>query len=105
MTKRTRNAKVGDTNVAANGYHYTKTKERWRLTHHLVAEAELGRAIDTSQERVVFVDGDRKNLDPSNVKVIPKKNGKQQRIDTLKERIQLLQEELSELESTESLTS
>jgi hypothetical protein len=61
-------SEVGDTRVAKNGYHYTKTEERWRLTHHLVAERHLGRLL-SANERVVFVDGDRTNLDPANIQV------------------------------------
>jgi HNH endonuclease len=59
---------VGSTKVAQNGYHYTKTEEKWRLTHHIIAEEKIGRAL-TPNERVVFVDGDRTNLDPSNLQV------------------------------------
>lgn len=58
----------GETRVAKNGYHYTKTEDRWRLTHHLVAEEKLGRPLRPT-ERVVFVDRDRTNLDPSNIQV------------------------------------
>jgi hypothetical protein len=61
-------SEVGDTHVAKNGYHYTRTEERWRLTHHLVAEEKLGRPLSDT-ERVVFVDGDRTNLDPDNIEV------------------------------------
>lgn len=94
-----RNAEIGDTNVNANGYHHTKTKSGWRLTHHVIAERELGRVIDTSQEQVVFIDRDRTNLDPENISVRPRKNSRKQRIERLKERIQVLQEELKYLES------
>jgi HNH endonuclease len=61
-------SEVGATNVSKNGYHYTRTEDRWRLTHHLVAEKKLGRPL-TDTERVVFVDGDKTNLDPSNIQV------------------------------------
>jgi hypothetical protein len=58
----------GETRVAKNGYHYTRTEEKWRLTHHLIAEEKLGRPL-SPHERVVFRDNDRTNLDPSNIQV------------------------------------
>jgi hypothetical protein len=58
----------GETRVAKNGYHYTKTEEKWRLTHHIVAEEKLGRPLRPT-ERVVFLDRDRTNLDPDNIGV------------------------------------
>lgn len=61
----------GDTRVAKNGYHYTRTEEKWELTHHIVAEKKLGRPLKDT-ERVVFVDGDRTNLEPDNLEVRPK---------------------------------
>jgi hypothetical protein len=64
---------IGDTSTAPNGYNYTKTESGWRLTHHLVAEATLGRSINTSTETVRFKDGDRANLRPDNIIVSPKK--------------------------------
>jgi hypothetical protein len=63
-------AKIGDTMVNANGYHNTRTESGWRLTHQIVAEKKLGRAL--KDEIVKFIDGDKTNLDPSNIQVIPK---------------------------------
>jgi hypothetical protein len=54
--------------VAPNGYHYTRYEDGWRLTHHALAEEKLGRPL-REDERVVFVDGDRTNLDPANIEV------------------------------------
>lgn len=87
----------GDTNVAANGYHYTKQNGSWRLTHHIIAEENLGRPL-SPDERAYFIDKDRTNLTPSNIGVARKRKGRRQRIEALKARIQLLQEELAELE-------
>lgn len=68
-------SKQGDTRVAPNGYHYTRTKEGWQLTHRLVAARKLGRDLE-SDERVRFVDGDRSNYsDPSNLEVFTVKKG------------------------------
>lgn len=65
---RGRKAGVGDTRVARNGYHYTRTEEGWESTHRLVLREELGRPVG-SDERVRFLDGDRTNLDPENLEV------------------------------------
>ncbi len=58
----------GDTRVAANGYHYTRTASQWRLTHHIVIESVLGRNL-RKDERVSFEDGDRTNLSSANLRV------------------------------------
>lgn len=65
-------SKVGDTRVAQNGYQYTRTEAGQRLTHHIIAEEKLGRPL-TGKDLVTFVDGDRTNLDPSNIRIRPKK--------------------------------
>lgn len=57
--------------VNANGYHNTRTADGWRLTHQLIAEEKLGRKL-REDEMVKFVDGNRRNLDPSNIQVIKK---------------------------------
>lgn len=72
---RGRNSKIGDETVAKNGYRYVRTSSGWRLKHHLVAEKKLGRLIDTKAELVVFLDKDRTNFAPSNIKVRPKNLG------------------------------
>jgi len=65
---RGKKSKTGNTRVAPNGYHYTRTKTGWRLTHHVVAEKTLGRLLK-EEERVYFKDGDRTNIDPSNLEI------------------------------------
>jgi len=87
------------TRVNQNGYHYTKVENSWVPTAHIIASQGLGRAIDTTQERVTFADGDRTNLDPSNILVVPKQTSKVKRIESLKKRIAKLQAELDVLES------
>jgi hypothetical protein len=57
-------AKVGETNTAANGYHYTRCQEGWRLTHHLTAEKKLGRPL-REDETVRFIEPKFKR-DPTN---------------------------------------
>jgi hypothetical protein len=94
-----RQSRVGDTRVAPNGYHYTKTTEGWRLTHHIIAEQELGRSL-AEDERTKFVDGNRRNLAPSNIKVIKKgKASLRRRKATLEARIEELQAELDYVNS------
>lgn len=83
-------AEVGDTNVSANGYHYTRTEDGWRLTHHLIAEKELGRRLDAS-EQVRFKDNDKTNLSPDNVQVIKKgKTSVRRRLARIEAQIQEL---------------
>lgn len=87
-------SEVGSTKVSKNGYHYTKTEERWRLTHHIIAEKELGREL-TEDERVVFRDGDRTNLDPDNIEVKRKNTASLRRKEAqLLARIEELQAQL-----------
>lgn len=95
---RGKKAEVGDTRTAPNGYHYTRTESGWRLTHHIIAEESLGRRMETS-ERAVFHDGDRTNLDPSNIVVKPKgRSSSDARRARLEARIEELQAELAELD-------
>jgi hypothetical protein len=61
-------SKEGDTRVAQNGYHYTRTAIAWRLTHHILAEEILGRPLKT-EEMVSFKDGNKKHLDINNIEV------------------------------------
>lgn len=65
---RGKKARNGTTRTSPNGYHYTKTKGGWRLTHHIIAERTLGRLLK-SGERVHFADGDRTNLSGDNLVV------------------------------------
>lgn len=90
-------ASVGDTRVSANGYHYTRTEDKWRLTHHIIMEATLGRKLEPD-ERVVFVDGKRSNLKPDNIEIREKGRGSiRRRKAALEARIEELQSELNEI--------
>lgn len=96
---RGRQAKVGDTNVASNGYHYTRTATGWRLTHHIVAEKKYKRKIDSAKDHVVFIDKDRENLSPSNIEIRPRNvqsNAKKRA--RIIARIEELQAQLDELD-------
>ena len=90
-------SKPGDTRVSANGYHYTRTQTDWRLTHHIIAEKRLGRSLK-DDERVVFRDGKRSNLESDNLMVVPKGSASTNRTRArLTARIAELQAKLSEL--------
>ena len=92
---RGKNAKVGDTRTAPNGYHYTRTKKGWRLTHHLVAEKKLGRPL-RKNERVYFIDNDRTNITEDNLHVKPVKT-KEDKLAEIDNKIAILQTEREEL--------
>lgn len=86
-------AQIGDTRVSSNGYHYTRTEAGWRLTHHLIAEKELGRPLE-SNESVRFV-GDKTDLSPDNITIVLKgKSSLRRRQAQLEARIAELQAEL-----------
>jgi len=88
---------IGDTRVAQNGYHYTRTGDGWKLTHHIIAESRLGRNI-RADERVVFVDRDRTNLDPGNISVQKKVTGSLRKKEAaLVARIQELEGQLKDV--------
>lgn len=88
----------GATNVAKNGYHYTKVDGKWRLTHHILAEKMLGRAL-LPDERVSFANGKKTDLREDNL-IVAKKGttSLRRRKAQLEARIQELQAELSHVE-------
>jgi hypothetical protein len=90
-------ASVGDTNVSANGYHYTRTTTRWRLTHHLLAEANLNRNLH-DDEQAYFIDGDKTHLVMENVGVRAKQTSHSKRKGQLFARIEQLCAEYVELD-------
>ena len=96
-------AKVGDTRTAPNGYHYTRTKTGWVLTHRITAERKLGRPL-AENERVRFIDGDRSNFrDPDNLDIYEVRKGSvAKRRAQLEARKEAIEAELAELESLES---
>lgn len=83
----------GERNQAQNGYWYEKHHGKWVLVHHLIAEQRLGRSL-LPNEGAFFKDGNRENLDPSNIEVRVRGNGKvRQRLAAVRERIRELQAE------------
>jgi hypothetical protein len=95
---RGRKSVIGDTNVAKNGYHYIRTDTGWRLTHHVIAEEKLGREIKYG-ETVRFVDGNRDNLTPENVTVVPVRSSLRGRIAKIEAQIMELEGERDRLKA------
>jgi hypothetical protein len=90
----------GQTRVAPNGYHYTRTPDRgWQLTGRLIAEKKLGRLL-RPDERVRYKDNDRNNLSPDNILVTVKVpvSGSTKRA-RLEAKIAELQAQLEELDA------
>jgi hypothetical protein len=95
-------SKAGDTNVSANGYHYTRTETEWRLTNHLVAEEKIGRGLQ-DEERAILVFKDSRNLSPDNIRVVKKgKASVRRRRANVEARIAELQAELELLKEEEA---
>lgn len=69
---RGRKAQDGATFINKNGYYHTRTAGRWELTARLVAAKKLGRELQPG-ERVRFIDGNRSNLAPENIRVTSQK--------------------------------
>jgi hypothetical protein len=99
--------KVGDVVIAPNGYSYTYVegadgKPTRVLTHWVVAEKKYGRK-KAAGERVIFTDGNRANLKPSNIEYASSGNKSTtrkallRREATLRDRIRELQAELDDV--------
>jgi beta-galactosidase GanA len=91
---------VGTRTKNQNGYWNIKTEEgKWRLEHHVVAEKKLGRPLKKG-ERVSFADGDRENLDPSNLRVMQTYAGSDaKRLAKLRSDFEIIKAEIAELET------
>jgi hypothetical protein len=91
-------AEIGDERFAPNGYHYTRTKDGWELTHRLLIGLRRGRPL-LSSERVKFIDGDKTNMDEDNLEVyVIKSKSIKSRRARLQARIEDLQAELDALD-------
>ena len=96
---RGRRSQPGDTRWSPNGYHYTRTEDKWELTHKIIAEEKLGRPL-ADGERVRFEDGDRTNLSADNIIVyMTKPKTAAQRLAALKAKRDELDEEIRTLEA------
>lgn len=66
-------SEVGAQRESANGYRYTKTHDRgWVLDHWLVWEEFAGRKVNPTKETIRFRDGNKHNMEPTNLTAIPK---------------------------------
>lgn len=95
-------SEVGDTRWSPNNYHYTRTEEKWELTHKLVIEKHLGRKL-LPNERVRYKDNNKKNYnDPDNLQVyVVKQASNQKRRATLEAKLAEIQAELDALDKEE----
>lgn len=59
-------ANIGTERTSPNGYRYRKTEDGWELVHRLLAEEKIGRKL-TENEYATFKDGDKTNLEPTNI--------------------------------------
>lgn len=89
--------------TAQNGYSYRKVKGKWKPVHYCIVEEKIGRPVNPKEERVVFVDKDRNNLDPSNLIVQPLASkdsvrSKQRRVATLHDKIREMTAEANSLQ-------
>lgn len=91
-------AQVGDTRISPNGYQYTRTDSRWRLSHHIAMERILGRPL-REDERVVFVTDNKLDFSEQNLRVeIQGRGSLRRRKAQLEARIQELQAQVAEIE-------
>jgi hypothetical protein len=90
--------KIGDRFTNKNGYTYQKTDKGWEPVLHLLAEQKLGRPLKP-EERPIFKDGNRHNLNLDNVEVTLKysRQSLQAKLVRIEEQIRELQEQAQEL--------
>ncbi len=93
----------GAVRVAANGYHYTKVKDRgWVLTHWLTAEAKILGRLMTDGETARFKEPKYKKdpYDPKGIIIIKKRTTSlRRRAAVLEARIEQDTNELAEIRS------
>jgi hypothetical protein len=104
---RGREMELGSVRVAKNGYSYTKVmdpktnKEKWRLTHHIIAEEQILKRPLADDERVAFI-GSMRDLSIKNI-VVKKKDPQplQKKINMLNDRIMDLTDRRDALVATQ----
>lgn len=90
---------IGDTRVSPNGYRYIRTDEGWVLVGRLMMEVILERKLKDN-ERIKYIDGDRSNLELSNLKVCTvKERSKKARAAKIQARLEEFQSMLEDLEA------
>jgi hypothetical protein len=95
---------LGDRFVNKNGYTYEKTNRGWEAVHQIIAEEKLKRR-PKPDEQVYFKDGNRGNIDPSNIGIKLRKSQSPERrltlmdarIEDMKDQLFLLIQEREEL--------
>ena len=96
------------TESKSNDYIVVKQPDgSWRYKHHLIAEIKLGRPL-ADDERVVFIDKNRRNFDPQNIDIRWKAPTKEyrrrahlrRRIVETKAKLEELERQLGDLDAT-----
>jgi hypothetical protein len=87
---------LGDRFVNKNGYTYEKTNRGWEAVHQIIAEEKLKRR-PKPDEQVYFKDGNRGNIDPSNIGI------KLRKARTPKSRLSLLEAKIADMKDQLSL--
>lgn len=66
---RGKSAEVGNRYKNQNGYWGTRTEDGWVADHRFIMETHLERSLEKG-EKVEFVDGDKDNLNLSNLRLV-----------------------------------
>lgn len=93
-------AALGAERWSANGYHYTKTKHGWQLTHRVLMEEKLGREL-LPKERVVFKNRNKRDIRIDNLELAIVKTDRkklEQRKANIQDRIREYQAMLDEVQ-------
>lgn len=92
----------GTITEAQNGYRYIYINGKRKALHWHIAElARGGKEIDSETERVIFLDKDRHNLDPTNILIVKRKENKSLRKHRIIDQIANLVEEYYMLQDDE----
>lgn len=72
---------------------------KWELKHRLIAAQKEGRPLKTG-ERVIFLDGNRENLNPDNITVInTNKSNTHKKLEKLLAKLQAVLEEIEDVKA------
>lgn len=92
-------AVIGDERWSPNGYHYTKTKSGWQLTHRMLMEEKLGRPL-LPTERVVFKNSNRRDVRIENLVLTEVKTD----LKKMRQKLATIQDKIRELQAQEQDT-
>jgi len=98
---------IGTRRKTQNGYWTTKTGNGWEFDHRIIAEQTLGRPLQPT-ERVLFLNGNKDDLDPDNISVETSRKRRnrvivlEQKVDKMLNDLQEVKNELELLRENES---